>query len=76
MLRVRREAHLGPDLPASPATLLEQEPLRRLAPEGQPVAYEHQGYGQPMDTLREHTLLNDLWSSGRAPWESWDDPTG
>jgi len=40
------------------------------------VAYEHQGYGQPMDTLREHTLLNELWSSGRAPWESWDDPTG
>lgn len=61
-------------LPADPKTLLEQEPLRALAQAGELVAYEHQGFWQPMDTLREYTLLNDLWSGGRAPWKTWTDP--
>jgi glucose-1-phosphate cytidylyltransferase len=52
-------------------TVLEREPMRRLAREGQLAAYEHTGFWQPMDTLREYTLLNDLWASGRAPWKVW-----
>jgi glucose-1-phosphate cytidylyltransferase len=54
----------------SPAdgTVLEREPLQRLAREGQLRAYRHTGFWQPMDTLREYQLLNDLWASGRAPW--------
>jgi glucose-1-phosphate cytidylyltransferase len=59
--------YLGTD----PATVLEQEPLRRLAREGQLVAHPHQGFWQPMDTLRDYQLLNELWSSGRAPWKRW-----
>jgi glucose-1-phosphate cytidylyltransferase len=57
-------------LPADPATVLELDPMRRLASEGQLVAYEHQGFWQPMDTLREYTLLNDLWARGVAPWKT------
>lgn len=52
-------------------TLLEREPLRRLADEGQLCAYPHTGYWQPMDTLREYGLLNDLWAEGKAPWKTW-----
>lgn len=51
---------------------LEREPLQRLASDGQLVAFEHNGFWQPMDTLREYTLLNDLWASGVAPWKTWD----
>jgi len=51
--------------------VLEREPMRRLAREGQLAAYEHSGFWQPMDTLREFNMLNDLWSSGRAPWKVW-----
>ena len=50
----------------------EQEPLARLAAEGQLMAYEHQGFWQPMDTLRDKHLLEQLWDSGRAPWKVWD----
>jgi glucose-1-phosphate cytidylyltransferase len=53
------------------ATILEREPLRRLAADGQLQAFRHTGYWQPMDTLREFRLLNDLWASGRAPWRTW-----
>lgn len=52
-------------------TIWEQEPLERLAEEGQLAAYEHAGFWQPMDTLREKNLLESLWSSGRAPWKVW-----
>jgi glucose-1-phosphate cytidylyltransferase len=58
-------------LPEDADTVLEQEPMRRLAREGQLGAYEHEGYWQPMDTLREYNLLNDLWASGQAPWKVW-----
>jgi glucose-1-phosphate cytidylyltransferase len=53
-------------------TVWEQGPLMRLAEEGQLVAYEHHGFWQPMDTLRDKHLLEDLWSSGAAPWKQWD----
>ncbi|MFN9811333.1 MAG: glucose-1-phosphate cytidylyltransferase, partial [Deltaproteobacteria bacterium] len=48
--------------------VLEREPLQRLSREGQLRAFRHTGFWQPMDTLREYQLLNDLWASGRAPW--------
>jgi glucose-1-phosphate cytidylyltransferase len=51
--------------------LWEAEPLERLASESQLTAYKHAGYWQPMDTLREKRLLEDLWNSGRAPWKVW-----
>jgi len=53
-------------------TVLEHEPLNRLAAEGQLVAYRHEGFWQPMDTIREKQLLESLWVSGRAPWKIWD----
>ena len=53
-------------------TTWEQEPLARLAAEGQLGAFLHRGFWQPMDTLRDKVLLEDLWQSGRAPWKRWD----
>jgi len=50
---------------------LEYEPMRNLAADGELVAYPHSGFWQPMDTLREFTLLNDLWNAGEAPWKKW-----
>jgi glucose-1-phosphate cytidylyltransferase len=57
----------------SPTTdsVLELEPMRRLAQAGELQAFRHTGFWQPMDTMREYTLLNELWSSGRAPWKTW-----
>ena len=52
-------------------SVLEQEPLRRLAAEGELMAYHHEGFWQPMDTYRELMILNDLWKSGNAPWMAW-----
>lgn len=49
----------------------EGEPLAGLASDGQLMAFEHSGFWQPMDTLREKNLLEELWTSGRAPWKSW-----
>jgi glucose-1-phosphate cytidylyltransferase len=49
----------------------EQEPLERLAAEGQLVAYRHPDFWQPMDTLRDVRLLESLWQGGRAPWKLW-----
>jgi glucose-1-phosphate cytidylyltransferase len=53
------------------ATIFEREPLQRLAAEGELSAFVHEGFWQPMDTLRERNLLEDLWRSGRAPWKRW-----
>jgi glucose-1-phosphate cytidylyltransferase len=53
------------------ATLFEQEPLERLAEDGQLRAYRHAGFWQPMDTLRDKRLLEELWTGGRAPWQLW-----
>ena len=52
-------------------TSWEGEPLTRLAKQGQMMAFEHQGFWQPMDTLREKTYLEELWASGKAPWKNW-----
>jgi glucose-1-phosphate cytidylyltransferase len=55
-------------LPDDSAVMLEEAPLRRLAAEGKLAAYRHEGFWQPMDTYQEFTLLNRLWSQGKAPW--------
>ncbi len=49
-------------------TSLEREPLERLAAAGELMAYRHEGFWQPMDTLREKRQLEELWDSGHAPW--------
>ncbi len=49
----------------------EGTPLTRLASMGQMMLFEHQGFWQPMDTLREKNLLEELWVSGKAPWKIW-----
>jgi len=59
------------DYIASDDTTWESSPLIQLAHNGELVAYEHRGFWQPMDTLREKILLEDLWGSGNAPWKSW-----
>lgn len=50
---------------------LERAPLERLAEDRQLVAYRHEGFWQPMDTLREVRLLESLWQAGEAPWKIW-----
>ena len=54
------------------ATLWEQEPMRILAKEGQMNSYFHRGFWQPVDTLREKQLLEELWQSGKEPWKIWE----
>lgn len=49
----------------------EGDPLRGLSNDDQLAAFKHDGFWQPMDTLREKNLLNDLWNRGKAPWKSW-----
>jgi glucose-1-phosphate cytidylyltransferase len=53
-------------------TVWEQQPLQRLASEGQLMAFEHHGFWQPMDTLRDKHFLEELWVKGEAPWKKWD----
>lgn len=53
------------------STVWEQEPLNRLAEGGDLMAFEHDGFWQPMDTLRDKNLLEELWSEGAAPWCTW-----
>jgi len=52
-------------------TLLEQEPLQKLAKDQQLAAYKHTGFWQPMDTLRDKSQLENMWHSGKAPWKIW-----
>jgi glucose-1-phosphate cytidylyltransferase len=52
-------------------TLWEMDPLNTLAARGELMAFRHDGFWQPMDTLREKRLLDDLWRSGQAPWKCW-----
>jgi glucose-1-phosphate cytidylyltransferase len=54
-----------------PSTILEREPLRRLAADAELVAFPHTGFWQPMDTAREYGMLNELWAGGKAPWKTW-----
>ena len=53
------------------STPWESTPLQSLASQNQLMAFEHQGFWQPMDTLREKNLLEELWQSGNAPWKVW-----
>jgi glucose-1-phosphate cytidylyltransferase len=56
---------------ADASTLWEAAPMETLAHQGQLMAYEHNGFWQPMDTLRDKNQLEDLWTSGKAPWKVW-----
>ena len=59
------------DLIAGDQTSWEGEPMVQLAANGQLRAFDHDGFWQPMDTLREKNLLEELWVSGKAPWKVW-----
>ena len=52
-------------------TVWEQGPMEKLAAGGQLSAYRHTGFWQPMDTLRDKTVLEKMWQSGKAPWKIW-----
>ena len=52
-------------------TILERDPLERLAEAKQLRAYRHEGFWQPMDTLRDKQLLESLWAGGSPPWKIW-----
>jgi glucose-1-phosphate cytidylyltransferase len=54
------------------ATVWEQEPVRKLAADGELACYRHDGFWRPMDTLRDRTSLEELWSSGSPPWRIWE----
>ena len=55
------------------STIFEQEPMQKLAQEGQLMSYRHRGFWQCMDTMREKIVLEKLWQSGHAPWKKWTD---
>ncbi|MGF6600006.1 glucose-1-phosphate cytidylyltransferase [Paraburkholderia sp. GAS448] len=60
------------DLIPNDECVWEREPLEQLANQGQLSAFEHEGFWQPMDTLRDKTHLEELWQSGKAPWKVWE----
>jgi glucose-1-phosphate cytidylyltransferase len=53
------------------ATVWERSPLESLAEANELNAFKHKGFWQPMDTLRDKTVLDELWNTGRAPWKTW-----
>jgi glucose-1-phosphate cytidylyltransferase len=55
------------------ATVWEQEPMDRLVHAGQLAAYRHEGFWHAMDNVHDRTVLEQLWSSGSAPWKQWQD---
>jgi glucose-1-phosphate cytidylyltransferase len=59
------------DLIESDQIILERGPLETLAFQGQLEAYFHKGFWQPMDTLRDKSQLEELWTAGKAPWKVW-----
>ena len=59
------------DLIKDDQTLWEAEPLMDLAKNNQLYAFKHDGFWQPMDTLREKNILNELWEKNNAPWKIW-----
>jgi glucose-1-phosphate cytidylyltransferase len=59
------------DLISGDDCIWEREPLEQLAGDGELSAYEHHGFWQPMDTLRDKNHLEELWQSGKAPWKVW-----
>lgn len=60
------------DFIAGDKTSWEAAPLEQIAGQGQLEAFEHRGFWQPMDTLRDKTHLEELWDSGKAPWKRWE----
>ncbi|HET7052930.1 MAG TPA: glucose-1-phosphate cytidylyltransferase [Solirubrobacterales bacterium] len=58
--------YLGDD-----STIWEREPVRELAEDGELACYQHSGFWQPMDTLRDRQVLEDLWNLGSPPWRTW-----
>ncbi|MFA5083709.1 MAG: glucose-1-phosphate cytidylyltransferase [Hydrogenophilaceae bacterium] len=60
------------DYIAGDHTTWENEPLRKLAAEGQLSAYTHYGFWHAMDTVRDRAMLEDLWQRNRAPWRNWE----
>jgi glucose-1-phosphate cytidylyltransferase len=56
---------------ADDVTIWEREPMENLARDNQLAAYKHLGFWQPMDTLRDKALLEELWASSKAPWKLW-----
>lgn len=61
------------DLIADDTTVWEREPMESLSRSGNLQAWKHEGFWQPMDTLRDKIYLEDLWQRGKAPWKNWDD---
>jgi glucose-1-phosphate cytidylyltransferase len=59
------------ELVVNDETIWEREPLERLAATDQLRAYQHDGFWQPMDTVRDRQMLEELWQAGRAPWKVW-----
>jgi glucose-1-phosphate cytidylyltransferase len=59
------------DYIADDKTIWERAPLEKLAAEGELQAFRHDGFWQPMDTVRERMVLESLWNDGRAPWKVW-----
>ena len=59
------------ELVVDDTTSWEGESLGQLAAQGELMAYEHRGFWQPMDTLRDKNHLENLWQSGKAPWKVW-----
>lgn len=53
-------------------TIWEQQPLMKLADDGELMAHKHEGFWQPMDTLRDKTHLEELWADNKAPWKVWE----
>ena len=53
------------------STVWEREPMEKLALDGQVSAFKHSGFWQPMDTLRDKNVLEELWQNGQAPWKVW-----
>lgn len=59
------------DYIADDTTTWEKDPMENLAKEGNLAAYKHRGFWQPMDTLRDKNVLEELWQKGKAPWKAW-----
>jgi glucose-1-phosphate cytidylyltransferase len=69
-----REGPTAPDIFADihdDSQMFEQEPINALVAKDQVHAYFHHGFWQAMDTLRDRQQLEELWSSGKAPWKTW-----
>jgi len=56
----------------APESVLEREPLQRLAADGELRAFRHEGFWECMDTYKDAVALNDLWATGNAPWKVWE----